>query len=198
MPYVDEYLPECVAYGFSGGPEWDTLITPRDNGRENRNRKRLYPKHRYSAAFQNLPEEGRDAVLTFFYAMAGRWGAFRLRDPNNHDLVNEPQAPNIGTSEPLQLTKAHTVGILGVTQLVMATVDGEFTMTKDGLPFTAFTIDHGRGLITPDAPWAAGTYLATGPFDIWVRFDSDFNAFSIDDLDAHNSAIELVEVWRND
>lgn len=41
-----------------------------------------------------------------------------------------------------------------------------------------------------------GTPTWSGEFDVWVRFDSDYNAFTIGDIDAHSADIELVEVRR--
>ncbi len=85
-----------------------------------------------------------------------------------------------------------------MTQLIQAPEAGSLSITLDGSPFSAWTLDDETGLITPDAPWPAGTYLTTFNYDHWVRFDSDFNAFSIDAPDAHNATIDLIEVRRTD
>jgi uncharacterized protein (TIGR02217 family) len=160
MSYINTRLSQCVAYGFAGGPDWSTLVTPYDNGREQRLRQWQYPKHRWSASFLNLDEDARDEVVNAFYATAGQWAAFRFQDRSSEAMwkaVNEPQAPSVGTTTALQLAVSREFGSAGITQLIQAPVSGTLTITKDGSPFTAFTADY---------------------------------------VDAHNSAIELVEVRR--
>jgi len=196
MSYVNHRLSTCVAYGFTGGPEWSTLIVPLDNGREQRNGQWLYPKHRYSAQYMNFDRAEQQEVLNAFQAMRGRLHCFRFKDHGDFEATAEVQAPAIGTTTPMQLVKTYAFGSEDATRLIQAPVDGTLTMTKDGLPFTAFTLDEETGLVIPDATWGAGVYLATFQFDVWVRFDSDYNAFTIGNLDAHTADIELIEVRR--
>lgn len=195
MAYVDERLPTCVAYGFNGGPQWQTLVINMDNGREQRNGQWLYPKHRYAAQYMNLGRDDQQTVLEFFHAMRGQLHCFRFKDANDYQATAQPQAPNVGTSDPLQIVRTYTVGGQSSTRLIQAIVAGTATLTVDGSP-VAGTWDYATGKFTPDAPWAAGTYLASFDFDVWVRFASDFNAFTIGNVDARTADIELVEVRR--
>lgn len=195
MSFVNARINECMAYGFTGGPEWSTLIIPMDNGREQRNGQWLYPRSRFSADYQNLGRDDQQTVLQFFHAMRGRLHCFRLKDWNDYQAINELQAPAIGTTNPMQLVKSYAVGSQVTTRIIQAPVSGTATLLRDGTP-VAGTFDYETGLFTPDAEWLAGTYTASFEFDIWVRFDSDFNAFSIGSINAHSAAIDVIEVRR--
>jgi len=194
MAYIDARLSDCVAYGFSGGPEYSTLIVPLDNGREQRNRRWLYPKNRYSAQYLNLSPEAQDEVLNAFHAAVGRLNAFRFKDWNDYKAEAEPLAPSIGTSTPIQLVKTYVMGSEATTRLIQAPVAGA-VIKRNGVAVTG-TLDTTTGLFTPSAPWASGTYTWDGEFDVWVRFDSDYNAFSIGSHKVHSTDIELIEVRR--
>lgn len=195
MSFVNVNLSECVAYGFTGGPEWSTLIIPMDNGREQRNGQWRYPRHRFSAEYMNLRRSEQQAVLQFFHAMMGRLHCFRFTDPNDYQAVEEPQAPSIGTSDPLQIVKSYEAGPQSVTRIIQAIQDGTATVYRDGVAISGVW-DNETGRFTPNDPWLAGTYTATYQFDIWVRFDSDFNAFTIGNPNAHTSNVDLIEVRR--
>lgn len=194
MAYINTRLDECVAYGFSGGPAWNTLVVNMDNGREQRNGQWLYPKHRYSAQFMNVRPQARDEILNAFHAARGKLHAFRFKDWNDYTATSEAIAPAIGTSTAVQLVKSYTFGSEVSTRLIQAPVSGA-VIYKDGSPVSG-TLDTATGLFTPSAPWAAGSYTWSGEFDVWVRFDSDYNAFTIGDWQAHTADIELVEVRR--
>lgn len=199
MSYIDERLPTCVAYGFSGGPEWNTRLVLMDNGREQRNAQWMYPRHRFSAQYMNLLTDAQQTVLRFFHAMRGRLHCFRFKDANDFQSVAEPQAPTIGATNPLQIVKTYTVGSASSVRLIQAIVEGTATVYRDGVPVVG-TWDYGTGRFTPAAAWVAGEYTADFEFDLWVRFDSDFNAFTIGNRSngeyVHTADIELIEVRR--
>ena len=84
MAYINTRLSECVAYGFSGGPEWSTMMVTLANGREQRNGQWLFPKHRYSAQYMNLDSDAQPVVLGAFHACRGRLHCFRFKDWNDY------------------------------------------------------------------------------------------------------------------
>jgi uncharacterized protein (TIGR02217 family) len=193
MAYINTRLDECVAYGFTGGPEWSTLIVPLDNGREQRNGQWLYPKHRYSAQYNNIPATDRADVLAAFHAARGQLHVFRFKDWNDFTATNEALSPSIGTTTPVQLVKTYSLGAQSTTRLIQAPVSA--TVYRNGSP-VAGTLDTTTGLFTPDSNWIAGTHTWSGEFDVWVRFASDYNAFTIGNWNAHTADIELIEVRR--
>lgn len=194
MAYINTRLDECVAYGFVGGPEWSTLEVQMDNGREQRNAQWLYPKHRYAAQYMNLLPAAMAEILAAFHACRGKLHAFRFKDWNDYTATNAALAPSIGTMTPVQLVKTYTFGGTSSTRLIQAPVAGA-VVYRNGSPVSG-TLDTATGLFTPSANWASGTHTWTGEFDVWVRFASDYNAFTIGNWQAHTADIELIEVRR--
>jgi uncharacterized protein (TIGR02217 family) len=133
-------------------------------------------------------------VLAAFHACRGQLHAFRFKDWNDFQAVNEPLAPAVGTTTPVQLVKTYSFGGEATTRLIQAPVVGA-VVRADGVA-VAGTLDTETGLFTPGAAWAGSVFTWTGEFDVWVRFASDFNAFTIGNWQAHTVDIELIEVRR--
>lgn len=181
MAYIDTRLSTCIAYGFSGGPEWNTMIIPRLNGREQRNGQWLYPRHRYTAQYMNLQAEGRNELLAAFHAARGKLHAFRFKDWNDFTAAAQPLLTINGVT---YLGKRYSLGAQATDRLIQAPV----TATLSG----AGSVDMQTGIVTGAAP--GDTW--SGTFDVWVRFDNDYNAFAIGNWNAHTADIDLVEVRR--
>lgn len=182
MSFIDARLDDCVAEGFIGGPEWSTLVTPLDNGREVRNAQWLYPRHRYSAQYMNLQSDARDEILAAFHACRGQLHAFRFRDWNDYTATDQPLVNSGGV---WRLAKEYAFGAESSIRLIQA--PSSVVLTGG-----AGTIDMETGIYSGD-----GTGVTwSGEFDVWVRFESDYNAFTIGDWDAHTADVALVEVRR--
>lgn len=195
MAFIDAQLSERVAYGFKAGPEYSTQIVAMTNGREKRAGEWLLPRIRFSASYENFKQQYRDEILAAFHACRGRLHCFKFKDWTDLVAIDEPVAPEIGTTNPMQLVKTYAFGAQTAERMIQCT-DSSVTLTKDGGAFTAYTLDADTGLVTPDAAWEAGEYAWSGPVFVWVRFDSDYNAFSIDEWDSATANIELIEVRR--
>lgn len=194
MSRIDARLSDCVAYGFVGGPEWSTLVVPLDNGQEIRNGQWMYPRHRYSAQFMNLAEEDRNEILAAFHVARGKLYAFRFKDWNDYTATDEPLLPEYSTTTAVQLTKTYLFGSADSVRIIRAVVS---SVVKDASgTIVSGTLDAENGLFTPGAAWdeGSGPYTWSGEFDVWVRFDSDYNAFAIGNCDAHTADVDLVEV----
>lgn len=185
MAYINTRLDECVAYGFMGGPEWSTLVVNMDNGREQRNGQWLFPKHRYSAQFMNIRATDRDEILKAFHACRGQLHAFRFKDRNDYTAT---EAPFVQIAGVWRMAKQYVFGSETSTRLIQAPVDGEISLSGGSLS----NLDLETGIYDGDATGLTWT----GEFDVWVRFDSDYNAFSIGNLNAHTADISLIEVRR--
>lgn len=189
MAFINTRLAQCVAYGFSGGPEWNTLIVPMDNGREQRNGQWLFPKHRYSAQFMNLRPEGKDEVLAAFHACRGQLHVFRFKDANDYwheDANGSPVFVQINSV--WRMAKQYTMGSETSTRLIQAPVAGTIALSGGSLS----NLDYETGIYNGNASGLTWT----GEFDVWVRFASDYNAFTIGNWQAHTADISLVEVRR--
>lgn len=197
MSYIDARLPRKLSAGLRIGPEYNTRVVPFANGREQRNRQWLYPKWRASGNMAAFTEDDRKAFRDMFVACGGKWAAFRVFDPLDYFANNEPLAPAVGTSTPVQLVKTYTFpgSATSATVLIQAPIAGTVTIYKDGVA-VAGTLDDTKGLFTPDAPWAAGVYTWTGQHERWMRFDSDWGAVTANALHVYTTDIELVEVRR--
>lgn len=200
MSFVNVRLSDRVAFGFTGGPEWYTQIDNLEGGGEVRNAGWKYPRHRYTAQFMNFLDKERTEIQHAFYAVRGRWLAFRFKDHGDFRAVDEPLAVVEGTRTPAQLTKTYRMGPVHTVRRIQAPV-GSTVVVRDaaGDP-VAGALDAETGLFTPASDWGAGQHTWSGEFDVWVRFDNDFNAFAITNKSGESfvgtADIELVEVKR--
>ncbi|MBB4126216.1 uncharacterized protein (TIGR02217 family) [Xanthomonas translucens] len=200
MSYIEARLSDLVAFGFSGGPEWSTRIVQLENGKEQRNGQWLYPKQRFKAQYLNFREDARDEIQAAFNAVRGRLYAFRFKDYNDFIARRERVYPNAGTSDAVQLIKSYSFGLATTIRRIQAPVAGTVIVYDDlGEPVPG-VLDAGLGLFTPASAWGSGIYTWSGEFDVWVRFDNDYNAFTIGNRSGDEyvatADIELVEVRR--
>lgn len=201
MTYINHRISDCVAQGFTGGPEWNTLVVRLANGREQRNAQWLYPNHRYSAQYMNFQRMEQQEILAAFHVARGQLHVFRFKDWNDYTAASEDGAwqavltPTIGTMTPAQLFKNYLMGSDSTARKIQAPVSGTVVVLRDGAP-VAVTVDYSTGLVTPSSNWLAGSYTWTGDHDVWVRFASDYNAFTANTNNAATADIELVEVRR--
>ena len=192
--YIDQRLSLRVASGFVGGPEFKTNIQSLNSGRDNRNKEWRYPKHRYTANLAVFSEEEREELRALFYVCAGMWGAFRFRDAVDYKANNELLSVAAGTTTPVQLIKSYTFGPATATRLIQAPDAESFVMLdSDGVTPIAGTLDAGTGIFTPAAAWPHSTALWSGRYDVWTRFNSDYNAFTAVRTDLGTADIELIE-----
>lgn len=201
MTYINHRISDCVAQGFTGGPEFNTLVVTMANGREQRNGQWIYPKCRYAAQYMNFNRTEQQEIIAAFYAARGQLHVFRFKDWNDYSAESEDGAweavlnPSVGTMTPAQLFKSYVMGPETTDRKIQAPVSGTVAVFRNGLP-VAVTVDYETGLVTPAANWVAGTYTWTGEHDVWVRFGSDYNAFTANTNNAATADIELVEVRR--
>ena len=193
--FIDQRMSVRVASGFIGGPEWSTNIQTLGNGRESRNRQWLYPKHHYTANVGAFTAADRDELRSMFYVCAGQWGAFRFRDLVDYRASGEFITVDVGTKTPAQLTKTYSFGGQAVSRKIQAPVAGTVTVfDNDGTTPIAGTCDYATGLFTPTNNWPHTTAQWSGQFDVWVRFMSDYGAFTAIRADLLTADIELLEV----
>lgn len=198
--YVKAYLPACEAYGWEGGPEYSTQIVTLTNGREHRNARWQYPQHRYTSSFNNISATAARAVRAHFMVMQGRLRCWRYIDQLDNEAVEEDFGTGDGVTTTFQLGKFSSLDGVDYFRPIYA-----LRLDEDGNPVpaqafvndlpVAATFDHNRGLVTfSTAPGAGDILTWSGLFDVWVRFDQDSLPFSLDDLNAHNAQINLLEM----
>lgn len=196
MAYINAVLAEEVAYGFQGGPEYLTSGVELENGIEIRDSKWKYPKHRYSAEFDNLDDTARDAIIEVFHACRGKFHSFKFKDWNDFTATDEAlniPAAYVGTTNPVQLYKTYNFGPAYTIRPVQAVATA--TIYLGGVA-VAGTLDTETGMFAPAAAWAAGAYTWSGEFYVWVHFDNDYNSFTINSWKANTASVDLVEDKR--
>lgn len=196
MEYINSYLAPCPGYGWSGGAEFKTQIVEMINGRERRNATWSQARHRYSAPFNNISADAYREIKKMHLVCRGRNNAFRFRDVL--DSVADGEVFGLGDASEVefQLSKTSTVDGISYTRGVYAVVAGSFTLYADGVEVVGgYTLDSERGIITFSTAPAAGVVLSwTGVFDVWVRFDEDYLPFTLDNPNATNGVVNLIEV----
>lgn len=207
--HIREYIRACEAYGWEGGPEFNTSITTMVNKGEKRNADWSQSRFFASLPFMNIRQDIYQNILDMFEDRMGRWGAFLYRNPAMHNAVDAVFGEGDGVTDEFQL------GVMAGRQgrerfrfvyalyIPEPNSDGEatestITVYVDDTP-TAVTIDYDRGRIYFDTPPMDGQVLSwTGPYSHWVRFDNDRLPFSIDNRIeegyALNGSVDLIQV----
>lgn len=187
-------LDPCVAYGFTGGPEFSTRVVNLKNGHERRNANWSNARHRYTAPFQNIRPEAYNEIKRVFNACRGMLHGFLFEDPFDHTatLASLGAAPS-GTT-PVQLVTTSTADFVTYTRTITRPQAGAVVF-QNGIP-KAGSLDLDTGVFTPTTSWTPGAALAwTGEFYVPVRFANDWLPFSWDNLNHVNGEVEIVEVF---
>lgn len=194
MSHIDAYLTPCPGYGWEGGPQFKTSIEGLANGDEYRNADWIEARHTFSAPFNNISVEAFREIKRMFMVCRGMLHAFRFRDELDYQADNETFAIGDGVEDEFQLAKLSLADGVEYLRYVYA-LSGQPVIFVDGVPTTAFDVNLRTGRIRFDAPPAAASVLSwSGEFDIWVRFNSDLLSASLDNKDATNLSVQLIEV----
>lgn len=182
MAFIEQRLLECVSYGTSGGPTWNTRKTPLKSGITRRNPLRARPLYRYHVMYRNLLPPGHRAVYDAFNACYGGVHSFRLKDWHEFEAEDELLAVATGSAQQVQLIKSYTFGAQTVTRRIRKPVVGTVELTANGAPLAA-VVDYTTGMVTFTAT-AAQTIRWSGEFDVPVMFEQDELPFSGEDRGA--------------
>jgi uncharacterized protein (TIGR02217 family) len=194
MTFIDQRLLDCVSPGFSGGPMWNTRITPLASGNETRNAEWSMPHHKYTADYVVLEPRDQNEVLHAFWVARGSTHSFRFKDWNDFKIIDETMAVGDGTGAARQAVKTYTFGPSTYTRTV--TLLSSVTVTANGSPL-AVTFDDETGLITPVSVWPNGqTIVLEAEFDVKVRFGADYYPFTQPHRSAALCTVDLVESLR--
>lgn len=196
MGFINAILDEEVAYGFEGGPEYSTDETILDNGIRHANSAWAYPRHRYTAQFDNMEDDDRARIIEVFHATKGKRHSFKFKDWNDFKAVDEAlNVPIllIGTTAPVQLYKTYTFGPAYAIRPIQAVATA---VIKRGATVIPGVLDTETGMFTPSAAWQFGDYTWSGEFYVWVHFTNDYNAFTINSWQASTADIEVEEDKR--
>lgn len=196
MAFLNAILDETVSYGFEGGPEYRTGETNLSNGLQIRDSEWIYPRHRYSASFENIEEESRDYLIEVFHACRGKRHAFKFKDYNDFEVDDQPLIVEQGTTNPVQLYKIYQPsGWPAYTVRPIQAVLWAAVQTEAGEEIPG-TVDTETGMFYPDAAWPTTPLVWSGEFYVWVHFTDDYNAITINSWRNHTANVELEEDKR--
>jgi uncharacterized protein (TIGR02217 family) len=194
MPeYLDAFIEQCPGYGWQGGPEFKTRIVEMKNGRENRNADWAFARHRFSTRFNNILPEPYRNIKQMHMVARGRLRNFKFRDELDFEATNEVFGEGDGTTTTFQLRKISVIDGVSYIRNTYVVI-GAVVATVNGTP-ASVTVDSDRGEVTFAVAPADGAVLrGTWMFGVWVRFDQDYLPFSLDDFQAVNGTIDLIEM----
>jgi|SRR5690349_1012765 len=211
--YLKAFIPACEGYGFAGGPEFKTRIRALANGRERRNADWSQERNRYTLPFNNISPRDYTGIRNMFQTCQGMLHAFLYRDPLDYEADGEVFGSGDGIRKEFQLIKVSAIdGVIYRREVHALYVPGDFdpttnsteaddasiVITVNGTP-TAVTLDRDRGTVLFAVAPSIGAVLRwSGEFSTWVRFDTDWLPFSIDNRRAgqfsHNGQVSLLEL----
>ena len=194
--HLDAYLAPCPGYGWEITPVFRTLITDLQNGDEYRNAEWIECRHRATAPFLNISKDAYREIKRMFLVCRGMVHAFRFEDELDNTATNEVFGAGDGTTDEFQLLKVSEADGVEYQRNVYAIRIGSVpTITVDGVPTTAFTVNYRTGKVLFDTPPALNAVLRwSSEFDLWVRFATDQIPFSLDSPNATNGSASLWEV----
>jgi uncharacterized protein (TIGR02217 family) len=195
MAFINAILDEAVAYGFEGGPEYSSSSVDLENGIQIRDSKWKFPRHKYSGQFDNMDDDAKAEVIKVFHAVRGKRHSFKFKDWNDYIADDEALNVNIGSTDAVQLYKTYAFGEAYTIRPIQAVDASVVINDKDGAAVVG-TLDTETGMFTPAAAWSNGPYSWSGPFYVWVHFDNDYNAFTINSWRASTATVDLEEDKR--
>lgn len=193
MTYLRAEIEECPAYGWQGGPNFKTLIVSMASGRERRNAEWAQARHSYSTPFLNITKPQYRNIKQMHYVCRGMLHNFLFKDELDFEADEDFFGVGDGVQTEFQLGKISTIDGVSYERNVYYIMPGA-TVTVDGAAASP-TIDPDRGTATFSPAPADGAVLRwSGEFRLWVRFNQDALPFSLDNINAVNGTVDLIEV----
>ncbi|WP_068087674.1 DUF2460 domain-containing protein [Polycladidibacter stylochi] len=93
MSFLQQRFPLQIAFGMSGGPQWQTQIATMTNGKEARNGTWSQARRRYDAASGVRSLADLQQLFVLFAAAKGRLNGFRFQDPFDYCSCVLPGPP---------------------------------------------------------------------------------------------------------
>lgn len=185
---LSETFPTCPTFGFISEPQVLVKITSREGGYERRDLKWSRSLRTYSSVPMGTQSEDEILdILDFWEAMHGTWAGFRFKDWIDYKSCRRSVTPTAldqpieasGDSPPsFRLIKQYptksgrTVQQREITRPIGSTI---LVANASGIAQTDFTINESTGLLTKGGSFSGTPTYWGGEFDVWVRFDGQFN-----------------------
>lgn len=154
MAFIEQRLPDCIAFGATFGPEYQTNVVVVNSGHENRNINWAKARLVANIGYQNKTEADTQALIEFFRAVKGRAHGFRVRDWSDYKVS---AGVGITVAQPLlganayQLCKMYEKGGLQELREIRKPVAAGLQVFDAGgtpLPALGYTLDTTTGVVT--------------------------------------------------
>ena len=180
-------------HGHSFQPEYDTLISPYEDGGEQRRRKRTRPKYRFFLSYNNRDNAVIDAIVAFFEARYGAYESFNY--PNFGQRIKGTRLVCLNTNPDTITDSSNEFVKRGFDTTLDVWIEGS-GQGNDGI----YDVDGvAAGTITLDAAEALTAESANAALIVYpcyvVRFNEDRfrQEFQTNDYSAVRT-VELIEV----
>lgn len=191
MAFIDTRLNDHYRYGFVGGPRWNTLVVDIASGRNRRTKKWAMPHHEFTADYAAFNPQEKASLLNAFMAAGGAFSAFRFKDWNDYQAVDQEIGVGDGTTNPMQLVRNYKFGPTTYTRAITLPLNAVIQDADNNV--IAATVNPLTGMATPAAPWPAKTLRWNGQFDVRARFAEDFNPFTAVSGQIGECTVRIVE-----
>lgn len=193
--YYDVIFPECISYGSTGVPRYQTEKAEVLSGSEQRNTRWSYPKHEYSINMENLPADELSSVLNIWHVVRGDYAGFLFMDPQDHTSSNTANALSgttvddedqlvaaaIGGQLTYPLYKEYQVGSRIVQRRIKYPKDGTIVVAVDGYSTTQWAYDYDNCLLTWDTTEGATENVSVSS-NVLVNATGNWNGLEVGDL----------------
>jgi uncharacterized protein (TIGR02217 family) len=190
-------LPDNIAFGAPGGPEFATTVVATGAGHEKRNINWAQARGRWDVASGLKKQAQIDELIAFFRARRGKAYGFRFKDWTDHTATGQLLGMGDGTLTQFQLVKRYPSGSVIEVRRVTKPVAGTVHVYLDGVEqLSGRSVDTTTGFVTFGTAPALGVEVtADFEFDVPVRFDTDHMAVTIESYRLHAwQQIPIVEV----
>ena len=169
VTFHEVQFPPNIAYGASGGPEFNTTIAANLAAYEQRNINWPAARGEWDISTGIKSQSDMASVIAFFRARFGRAYGFRFKDWSDYQAVGQ------GSATVFQLVNNYTSGGYSYQRLIKKPVSGTVKIYLNSvLQSSGFTIDTTTGLVTfTTAPANTVLVNADFQFDVPARFDTD-------------------------
>ncbi len=187
------------AYGWQGGPEFNTLIKQLRSGHERRRPLWDVAKHHYVLPFQNITNGAYlQHLKSAFLAARGSAYAFLAKDFSDYRAEGVVFGFGDGVETEFDLLMQYQFGSAFYVRHILHPVDPVFMV--DGSPVAASFNATTRKVEFDVAPAESAALSWSGEHRVPVRFASDSFPMTIDNRTAAgyamNGSVELREVWE--
>lgn len=194
--FRDILFPTGLAYGFHGGPGFNTTVLELGSGFEKRNINWSKSRAKYDISHLMKDPEKFSELLDWMYAMMGRAYSFKFWDNFDDTITTQVIGIGDGVEQDYQIFKRYSVtnGVDTyaydrlITKIQPNTLSGLFVgLTGPLVPTTDYTIDLNTGVIhfVVAPPLDDEITIGSVKFYVHVRFE-------VDEMDAEYSTHEHI------